>query len=206
MKMTSAVRSTSEVRLAGFTLLEMVVVLSISMLIVGGALSTLYFSRDEAKLTDAYQSIEVMAKRARTISTLQQRPYALEFRDKTVSLMPYAEAAMDPSDRQELLESREDYSAYEDDFSDGGVDDHPSEQLPVRDSWSADPEMMLYIKRWATTDWVPIKVRDRHVWRFDPSGICEPVSLRVEVDEGSWVEVVFHPLTAAISDTEFEIQ
>jgi prepilin-type N-terminal cleavage/methylation domain-containing protein len=206
-KMTSAVKKTSDVRSAGFTLLEMVVVLSISMLVVGGALSKLYFSRDEAKLTDAYQSIEVMAKRARTISTLQQIPYALEFKDKTVSLMPYAEATFGDYDRQDLLEGREVFSSFEDelDYGDQGADDGSSVQKPVRDSWVAEAEMMIFIKRWATSDWVPMTTRDRHVWRFDPSGICEPVAVRVEID-GSWVEVAFHPLTAAVSEMEFELR
>jgi prepilin-type N-terminal cleavage/methylation domain-containing protein len=203
--MISAVRRTSEVRRAGFTLLEMVVVLSISMLIIGGALSKLYFSRDEAKLTDAYQSIEVLAKRARTISTLQQRPYALEFRDKTVSLMPFAEAAMEPEDRGDLLEVLGEDEGYIGEYTDEEQIDRPSQQASVRDTWVAKPEMMVFIKRWATAEWVPLTQRDRHVWRFDPSGICEPIGLRFETD-GSWVEVVFHPLTAAIAGMDSEIR
>ena len=167
----------------------------------------MYFNRDEARLTDAYQSIEVMAKRARTIATLQQRPYALEFRDKTVSLMPFAEATMDAGDRDDLVQAREDDAGYDDEV--GYLDESPieqsSEQAPVRDSWTAEPEMTIFINRWATSDWVPLTPRDRHVWRFDPNGICEPVGIRVEVD-GSWVQVVFHPLTAAISSTESEIR
>jgi type II secretory pathway pseudopilin PulG len=206
--MISAVkRRAIEFRPKGFTLLEMVVVLSITMLVIGGALSALYFNSDEKVLTGAYQDIEVLAKRARTISTLQQRPYALEFRGKTVSLMPYAEAVMEERDRQEFIDSLEDLRSYEDEFRYAEEDevDRPTDQPSVRDSWSAEPEMMLSIKRWATSDWVPITVRDRHVWRFDPNGICEPVGLRVEVD-GSWVQVGFHPLTAAVTEMESEMQ
>ena len=36
-----------------------------------------------------------MAKRARSISILQQTPYALEFREGEVRLMPLAEAGRD---------------------------------------------------------------------------------------------------------------
>ncbi|MFC7336319.1 type II secretion system protein [Haloferula chungangensis] len=204
--MISAVRRTSELRRAGFTLLEMVVVLSISMLIIGGALSKLYFSRDEAKLTDAYQSVEVLAKRARTISTLQQRPYALEFRNKTVSLMPFAEAAMESGDRDDLLDVLSENEGYEDfAYSNEEQIDRPSDQAAVRDAWVAEPEMMIFIKRWAMAEWIPLTPRDRHVWRFDPSGISEPLGLRFEVD-GSWVEVVFHPLTAAVAGMDSEIR
>lgn len=200
--MTSAARKTNDGGRNGFTLLEIVVVLSIAVLIVGGGLSAVYFNRDEAKLTDAYQSIEVLAKRARTIATLQQRPYALEFRDKKVSLMPLAEAAMDVMDRQDVIDSQD--AGYSDDFGDGG-EFATSAQPVVRDSWQAEPEMLLFIRRWASAEWQPLTARDTHVWRFDPNGICEPVGVRIEVD-GSWTEVVFHPLTAAIASTESEIR
>ena len=182
----------------------MVIVLSISILVVGGALSQLYFSRDEAKLNDAYQSIEVMAKRARTIATLQQRPYALEFTDKTVSLMPFAEATLDVRDREDLLEEiedREDFAG----FDDGESTEASAVQSAVRDSWNAEPEMSVFIKRWATTEWIEVKKRDRHIWRFDPNGTCEPIAVRVEVNE-SWVQVAFHPLTGAIRDIESDIK
>lgn len=205
--MISAVRKTSKTGSAGFTLLEIVVVLSIAVMIVGGGLSAMYFNRDEARLTEAYQNVEVMAKRARTISTLQQRPYALEFRDKTVNLMPYAEAAMEPGDREEVLDSLEENQVYQEQagFWDEDVVDQSSNQPPVRDAWSVEPEMMLSIRRWANADWEPLTPRDRHVWRFDPNGICEPIGLRFEVD-GSWVEVSFHPLTAAINGIESEMR
>ncbi len=205
--MISAARRTSKARRGGFTLLEIVVVLSIAVMIVGGGLAAMYFNRDEARLTAAYQDIEVLAKRARTIATLQQRPYALEFSDKTVSLMPYAEAVLDPGDRDDVLASIEERRDYSESFNfeNESEIDQPSDQPPVRDSWTADPEMMISLKRWATADWIPITTRDRHVWRFDPSGICEPVGLRVEVD-GSWVEVVFHPLTASVAGIESEIR
>lgn len=199
--MISAVRKTSDVRDRGFTLLEMVVVLSLTMLVIGGALSALYFNRDEAKLTDATQSIEVLAKRARTVATLQQRPYALEFFDHTVSLMPFAEAVMEVGDREMMIESMDDGAMFEDGESVGAA---PRPSI-VRDAWVAEPEMSMQIKRWATNEWVPLNQHERHVWRFDPDGICEPVAVRVEVD-GSWSEIVFHPLTAAIADSQSEIR
>jgi hypothetical protein len=178
----------------------MVIVLSLTMLVIGGALSAIYFNRDEAKLTDATQSIEILAKRARTVATLQQRPYALEFKGRTVSLMPLAEASMDEFDRDAMLEAREDRQGFLD-------EEEREESTPsVRDSWVAEDEMAVYIRRWATTDWIPLNPRDRHVWRFDPNGACEPVGVRIEVEGGSWVEIIFHPLTAAIAQTNSAIQ
>ena len=42
-------------------------------------------------------------------------------------------------------------------------------------------------------------------WRFDPNGLCEPISVRYEIDEGeSWLEQDYHPLTASVRDYTME--
>lgn len=197
--MISVARRMSDRRRSGFTLLEMVVVLALAALIVGGALAKLHFGRDEAKLSEAMQTIEAMAKRARTVATLQQRAYALEFTYGRVSMMPYAEAVMEPSERESFMAERE--------FMRDEGDEGEASGLPtVTESWEADEDMLLLVKRWATNDWLPLTRNSRQVWRFDPNGICEPVGVRLEVEGGSWIAVVFHPLTASVADTEAEIQ
>ena len=67
----SAVRRSSPAAAAGFTLLEMVVAMTVAIMILGGALGALYFQRDERRLNDVLQEVEVMAKRARTVAALQ---------------------------------------------------------------------------------------------------------------------------------------
>src|SRR6218665_463244 len=76
---------------AGFTLLEIVVVLVLIAVVIGGAFGLMIASNDERALSRDSVEIEVLAKRARAISSLQQRPYALEFYEQTVTLMPLAE-------------------------------------------------------------------------------------------------------------------
>jgi hypothetical protein len=44
---------------------------------------------------------------------------------------------------------------------------------------------------------------DPQVWRFDPNGICEPMSVRIDYDDG-WMEMDFHPLSAGIRDSSME--
>ncbi|MEM9237367.1 MAG: type II secretion system protein [Verrucomicrobiota bacterium] len=205
--MTSAASKPSKARQGGFSLLEIVIVLSIAAMVVGGALTALYFNRDEAKLNDATSGVELLAKRARTISTLQQRPYALVFENQSVQLMPFAEAMVDPRDLEELLDEqdarlRERQAEIEFSGEDGGV---PLSEPSVRDGWTAEEDMEMFVRRWGTNDWLPVSRRDRHIWRFDPDGICEPFGVRCEMAE-SWVQVVFHPLTAAINETESEIR
>src|SRR5688500_11877758 len=91
----------------GFTLIEIVLVLVLIALMVGGALGYMVVSDDERVLRRSSVEIEALAKRARAVAALQQRPYALEFHEQTVSLMPLAEARVDPRDRENMLAHQE---------------------------------------------------------------------------------------------------
>ncbi|MGE9271581.1 MAG: type II secretion system protein, partial [Verrucomicrobiales bacterium] len=103
----SAVRTRNDRLSSGFTLLEMIIVIAIMSIVVGGALSAIYFNRSEARLRNSIEEVELLAKRARSISALQQRPYALEVTPNGVSLMPYAEAVLDERDREFFRETSE---------------------------------------------------------------------------------------------------
>lgn len=202
--MTSAARNKAA-RRRGFTILELVVAITIVMMLAGGGLAALHFSRDETKLRDATQEVELMAKRARTVAALQQKPYAVEFREGFVSLMPLAEALVEPDERAGLIEELElrEFERREMEAFSGQVQ---REAPPaVRREWSypAD-EMILRVMRWATSEWVEITPRNRQVWRFDPDGLCEPITVRIQLEE-SWSSVRFNPLTAGIAEEEARI-
>ena len=63
-------------RLPGFSLLEIVMVLAIASIVMGGALGMMVMHSDEHVLRRASGEIELMAKRARTTAILKQTPYA----------------------------------------------------------------------------------------------------------------------------------
>ena len=86
--MISAARTNKPPR--GFTLIEIVMVLAIAAIVMGGAVGLMVYSSDERVLRNASGEIELLAKRARTIAILQQTPYALEFREGVVRLLPLA--------------------------------------------------------------------------------------------------------------------
>jgi prepilin-type N-terminal cleavage/methylation domain-containing protein len=183
--MTSAARTTDHAR--GFTLLEIVMVLGIAAMVMGGAVGLMIYSSDERTLRDASTQIEMLAKRARTISILQQTPYALEFRPGIVRLMPLAMAGADEktaaADRRLL-----------DDEAQALADDR---QVVL------DQGMEISIRRWNSDKWFPTGKNTVHVWRFDPDGLCEPVSIRLNIAK-SWSEDTYHPLTATIRDSQLE--
>ena len=190
--MTSAARTNK--RSGGFTLLEIVIVLAVAAIITGGALSFMHYSSDERVLRDISGEVEVMAKRARTAAILQQTPYALEFRADGVRLMPLAEAG--ELDRKTGLGNeiggREVAEEGEEEKSE-----------PIREELIYPDDMAVSVRRWNTVAWIPMTRDALQIWRFDPDGLCEPVSVRYTIDKG-WAEDTYHPLTASIRDSQLE--
>jgi prepilin-type N-terminal cleavage/methylation domain-containing protein len=179
--MTSAVRTTKHPR--GFTLLEIVIVLAIAAMVMGGAAGFMVYSSDERALRNVSGQIELLAKRARTTSILQQTPYALEFRQGIVRLLPLARAGIVGKERAGL----------------GGLSETVDDDQQV--NWKDDMEFSIL--RWNTDKWMPTGKDTIHVWRFDPDGLCEPISIRLSLGK-SWMEDTYHPLTASIRDTQLE--
>lgn len=177
-------------RAHGFTLLEIVIVLAIAAVIMGGAVGMMIYSSDERLLRDASGEIEMLAKRARTTAILQQTPYALEFREGIVRLMPLAQAGR--------VEKR----------TVGGrrIGGEPVEDEGGGNRWELPLErgISVFIRRWNSGQWLATVKDTVHVWRFDPNGLCEPISVKLVVDGKSWSEDTYHPLTATIRESQLE--
>ena len=188
--MTSAARTTERRRRPGFTLLEIVVVLSIAAVVLAGGVGLMVYSSDERELNDVSTGIELLAKKARTMAILQQTPYALEFRDGVVRLLPLARAGMDET---RLTSGRR---------VGGEIDEESS---GVVDSYHLSADVGMYVRRWNSDQWLTTRNNSIHVWRFDPNGISEPLGVRLTLGE-SWSEDTYHPLTATIRDRQFEMR
>ncbi|MEI7912404.1 MAG: prepilin-type N-terminal cleavage/methylation domain-containing protein [Verrucomicrobiota bacterium] len=192
--MTSAAR-TSTSQHHGFTLIEIVMVLAIAAVLIGGAVGVMVFSSDERDLRNASGQVELFAKRARTIAILQQIPYALEFRPGVVRLLPFAEAGQDEEKTVGGHTIGGDKVVLP---STGAVS-------PVHDQVTLDPKMASFVRRWNTEEWIPMSDKFVQVWRFDPDGLCEPLGVRINLGS-NYIEDTYHPLTAAICDTALEVR
>jgi len=186
--MTSAARP-NDAR-AGFTLIEIVLVLLIAAVLVGGAVALMVYSSDERLLRDVSGEVELLAKRARTSSMLQQTPYALEFRDGGVRLLPLAEAGAD--EKLTVLGRTIGGDRVEN-------PDAPARRAPVYDEYRFPENLNVVIRRWNSNTWLTTEKNSLHIWRFDPDGLTEPITLRYEINS-SWAQDTFHPLTASIRE------
>jgi len=186
MELRSAVKTNSRRR--GFSLLEIVMVLAIAAIVMGGAMGMMSYSSDEHALRKASGEIELLAKRARTTAMLQQTPYALEFRQGVVRLLPLAEAGNDEKTTAGGHRI-------------GGEPVTPTGGEHRQYTWGNGME--LFVRRWNSTTWLPTGTNSIHLWRFDPTGLCEPIAVRLTLDK-SWSEDTYHPLTASIRDSQLE--
>ncbi len=187
-KMISAAKTSHDPAHAGFSLLEIVIVLAIAAVILGGAVGRMVYSSDERVIRNTSGEIELLAKRARTMAILHQAPYALEFRQKQVRILPYAEAG---EDERRKIRGREIGGAVVKD-----AEESENEiQLPA--------EMQISIRRWNADKWLPTGKDTVHVWRFNSDGLCEPISVRMAL-ENSQGEDDYHPLTATIRDSRLD--
>jgi hypothetical protein len=142
-------------------------------------------------LRKASGEIETLAKRARMTAILHQTPYALEFREGIVRMMPLAQAGR--------VEKK---------TAGGhtiGGDTEAKDDGGVRWELTLDNGMQVAVRRWNSDSWLPTVKDTIHVWRFDPNGLCEPLSIRLNLEK-SWMTDSFHPLTGAIRESDYQIQ
>lgn len=183
--MTLTVRTTNSFcrRGGGFTLLEITVVMALAMMMVGAALGLMISSPTESALKGTSGKIEGFAKRAHMVAMLHQTPYALEFTPTKVRLLPLAELSIGHSEKREK-----------------SIHTRP----PVHDEILISG-MTASLRRWNASEWLPLDVKHPLVWRFDPDGLCEPLSVRLTMEKG-WISQAFHPLSATAHETEMEIK
>lgn len=165
----------------GFTLLEIVIALLIACMIMAGAAAVLVYSSDQFAVQKASRELEAMAKRARMTAVLRQKPYALVFREHQVEMMPWIEASRDQDE----------------------VAERPADDDAARWLLTLDNGMRPVVRRWAETRWQDLRGDQVEVWRFDPNGLCEPIGVRLVINDTA-MQMAFHPLTAAISESELQ--
>jgi prepilin-type N-terminal cleavage/methylation domain-containing protein len=176
------VNSASRRRPAGFTLVEIVITLSIVALLIAMALgSTITLSHTRA-LEEPISKVQEYAKKARNLAILEQRPYMVEITPHAVALYSLVSTAGSTAGGFGAAEAAA-----------------PKGRL---DYFEFDADVALSVRRWRATEFAP---PTRQTWVFERSGLCEPLAVRADSAYG-FIEVSFNALDAHVEDKASEIR
>jgi prepilin-type N-terminal cleavage/methylation domain-containing protein len=169
-------------RSGGFTIIEIVVTLSIVALLIAMAMgSTITLSHTRA-LEEPISKVQEYAKKARNMAILEQRPYMVEITPHSVGV--FSLVSVDGN-------AAGGFGAAEAAAPKGRVE-----------YYEFDPDVALSVKRWRGTEFAP---PSRQVWIFERSGLCEPLTVRADSPHG-FIEVSFNALDAHVEDKASEIR
>ncbi|MBK1792605.1 type II secretion system protein [Persicirhabdus sediminis] len=163
------------------TLLEVVIVISMIAILTGIGLVAMAGSQDSDSLRKFAIEFESMAKRGRMMANKEHKPYQIKVSDNSAVLYGY----------QRPLDSDEDYV--------------PSQSYQEISRIEFPGEMQFDFKYWGQNDWTTLKRDVEFVWKLEPKGIVEPVSVRYSIED-NYISQEYHPLTAGVRDEEYELK
>lgn len=177
--------ATPRVRGGAFTLIEIIISIALVMLIMGMVVMSTGTLAEERRMREVTAAIKDFAKRARAQALVEQRAFQIEFQPGYFRV----QALQQVSEEQAALQS---LNLVEGEAM--RAEELKRHQLPE--------DMNLEIRRWNMREWQPAVAK---AWVFEHSGICEPLSLRVNGPKG-YIEMAFNPLTANVDDEASEIR
>lgn len=198
----------------GFTLVEIVIALTIVVVITAAAIPSFRGLRDEQLAREPIVELVRMAKQARLKAMEEKRPYQIAFYSGGFAASRYSNPYVQLSELREFLDMAADGRTLDrrrPGESDGEPDDGDREvttALPLApppperdDQWYQRYELPsdtnYSIQFWY--DLEPLEVEGDRVtlWVFQPSGICQPLTIRMDRPSATF-EVGFGALTADI--------
>jgi prepilin-type N-terminal cleavage/methylation domain-containing protein len=166
----------------GFTIIEIVVTLSIVALLIALALGSTITLGHTRALEEPISKVQEYAKKARNMAILEQRPYMLEILPHSVAVYSLVSTAGNTA---------------------GGFGAAQAATPKGRiEYFEFDPDVTLSVRRWRATEFSP---PGRQVWIFERSGLCEPLAVRADSAHG-FIEVSFNALDAHVEDKASEIR
>lgn len=178
---------------AGFSLIEMVLALTLIALIVGIGAIGYSNGRDERVLRKAASKVEALASRGHAMAILHQKPFWIRLEEDRL-ILAGADTTPEPLDDAGDEAQWEEWS-------------YEEEQKREKIYEEFSTEALIHLRRWGANeaDWQRPKKGEFIVWHFQSTGLCEPVSFKIEQAE-SWIVMHMHPLTARVEEEEMSIQ
>ncbi len=211
----------------GFTIVEVVIVLTVVGLLAGIAIPTVDGVLREREARQPVSELLRLARSVRQRAIEEQVPYQIAFDDTGFHAArfynPYGEgeeflqvvqAMQEMERRREMIEATQERMGVMSEPGFLGQGDTLSGsvlqgQPPLPGAESAEQSSIYYehyelpqgvdyeLLFWGRSEWTPMQSGRFERWVFQPSGICLPLKIRVSADD-AFFEVEFHPLTADV--------
>ena len=182
-------------RRGGFTLIELVVTLFIITLIIGAATMSLNSSGPKKDLLRPAVKMKVFAREALALARNTQRPHSIVM---TPGSFVLRETFMRQEDIDESLDPKRQEGGRRRDFK-IDEDDEVAEGAAARvvKSYDLDEGTEIQVRHFNERDWSPVTKDKIGEWNFYTSGICDPIMIRFDTEQG-FIEMEFNPLTAKV--------
>jgi prepilin-type N-terminal cleavage/methylation domain-containing protein len=196
--------------ISGFTLVELVIAMTVVAILAGLAVPAVSSVQKERIAREPVTALYLLAREVRLRSMKERRPYQIVFDSEgfraTRFFHPYGgreefeELKIELEQLAQRDEMAEASRARGVDMSNEEVDprmEEVEEGLRYFSEHAWPEQVACSLRFWDEMQWVDLSGGEFRRWIFQPSGMCEPLRVRVEAD-GSFFEIEFHPLTADI--------
>lgn len=195
---------------SGFTLVELVIAMTVLAILAGLAVPAVSSVQKERIAREPVNALYLLAREVRLRSMKERRPYQIVFDSDgfraTRFFHPYG-----GREEFEKLKIELEQLAQRDEMAEAsrarGIDlaneevdprmEEVEQGLRFFSEYAWPEQIACSLRFWDEMQWVDLSGGEFRRWIFQPSGMCEPLRVRVEAD-GSFFEIEFHPLTADI--------
>lgn len=168
---------------SAFTLLEVVIVFVLIIVITGAGVLSLNTVSAEKKIVKPANSTKSMAREALRLAIKNRHSYAISLKEDSVTLRK-GTGTVTEQDQQDPS------------FAPLFGEEEAEDTSGVVDSLELGDDLRLEVRRWNEKYF---REPEGDVWVFEPSGICEPLAIKL-IHKNGYIEMEFNPLTAKIQD------
>lgn len=207
---------------SGFTLVEIIISLTIVIIIAAASIPTFKGLRAEQQAREPVQELTRMAKEARLRAMREKRPYQIVFHGTGFTASRYLSPYLQLAELNEFLIQVEQKALEpppEEDLANQSNTSRPTGDQVIYtktaasggkfEDWVEDyklPEGMHYtVQYWYDLEAVPIEGEVVKLWVFQPSGICLPLTVHLE-NEAAVQTIEYGALTADIIKESSDIR